>query len=668
MNVARLLLLCALASVWPAAAQTWDSSGNSLLKGTYYFREVFYIVGDQSGYISDAVVLYNQVNFDGNGHYAMNALLFDPAGYNGGFPQSQISSGTYAIAASGFGFISNPLSQGDFIYGLVSQSGVFVGSSTEASFNDLFVAAPVPPSAAGTSIFKGTYTVADMDLSNVPNSDVRYAIDSMYQLNPDGANNLGTINVTGYAGLGGSNVYTQTVVTNRYAFSNGAWVLTFPTTSATSFLYGQKYVYSSPDGSFIFGGSPIAADFFVGVRMDAKTPVLDGMYYQAGIDENESNLFTAGYALLDTYYGALSANNGQIVGHQRLSDVFFNYATGSTYSDSYAVKSDGTYSTAAMKYAVGAGGAVRIGLGIGPYLGINVALAAPAPTGTGVYINPQGVVNAASFAPFTAGVSPGDLITIYGSNLSAGTTFASVVPFPTTLGNVQVKINGLPAPIYYVTPGQISVIVPYAVTSSVASIQVFNGDTPSNTVTSLINLSTPGVFTIPSGGIGYAAALHSDYSAVTSKSPALIGETISVYLTGLGAVSPGIPDGAAGPADTLSKTTNAVTADISGIPATVTYAGLAPQLAGLYQVNLTIPTGVATGDNTLDIAGLDSYSSEALISVGPAPSSATVPAQTAPRMVAPRGAAPRGLPPGVAPGRKRPLPCLPLSSACAARQ
>ncbi len=300
--------------------------------------------------------------------------------------------------------------------------------------------------------------------------------------------------------------------------------------------------------------------------------------------------------------------------------TFANNASGYTYGDSYTVTSDGTYSNRFMKFAVGAGGTVRIGSGIGPSLGLNVALAAPSPTGSGVYINPQGVVNAASFAPFTAGVSPGNLITIFGSNLSAGNQFASTIPFPTTLNNVQVNINGLLAPIYYVTPGQISVIVPYAASGSIATIQVFNNGTASNTVTSLINLTTPGVFTIPSGGLGNGAVLHQDYSLVTPQNPAQIGETVSVYLTGLGAVNPGIPDGSAGPLSPLSNTTNTITGDISGIAATVTYAGLAPQLAGLYQVNVTIPAGVTSGENFLDISGPDSYTSEAMISVGtPAP-------------------------------------------------
>ncbi len=633
-----------------------------MLNGTYYFREVFYVIGDNTGDFQDAAALYNTVTFDGNGKYSMNAVLADASA---GSLQSGTITGTYSISASGYGYLSNPLLSGDLIFGLVSQSGVFIGSSTESGVNDLFVAAPVSSPAATNSTFKGTYTVADMDLSGVLYSGVGYAIGSMFQLNPDGAGNLGTVNITGYVGLGGSSIYTQTATGIKYSFSNGGATVGFPTANTATLVNGQRYLYISPDGNFIFGGSPAGFDFFVGVRMGSTTPAFSGLFFQAGIDEDESNLATGGYALLDTYYGSLSANNGVIISHQRQSDVLFSNPTGFTSSDTYSLSSSGTYSNGFMRFAIGAGGTARVGLGIGPYLGLNVALAAPAPSGTGVYINPQGVVNAASFAPFTAGVSPGNLITIYGSNLSADTQFASGIPFPTTLDNVQVNINGLPAPIYYVTPGQISVIVPYAVSSSVANIQVINSGTPSNTVSALINATTPGVFTIPPGGLGYAAAIHQDGATlVTGQSPAQIGETISVYLTGLGTVNPSIPDGTAGPVSPLSNTTNTITADVSGIAATVTYAGLAPQLAGLYQINVTIPTGVTAGDNFLDISGPDSYASEALIRVGTPVSTDAVTPGEASHALSSEGPATKKPGKTGTPQLRRAPPCLSLNKSC----
>src|SRR5271163_4710147 len=67
------LLLCAAAS-----AQTWDSSGNGLLKGTYYFREVVWIVGDSSGDLTQAISFYGNISFDGNGNYTLsNSQVLD---------------------------------------------------------------------------------------------------------------------------------------------------------------------------------------------------------------------------------------------------------------------------------------------------------------------------------------------------------------------------------------------------------------------------------------------------------------------------------------------------------------------------------------------------------------------------------------------------------------
>ena len=284
--------------------------------------------------------------------------------------------------------------------------------------------------------------------------------------------------------------------------------------------------------------------------------------------------------------------------------------------------SNGTYSNGAMKYVVGAGGAIRIGSGIGPFLGINVALAAPALTpSSGVYLSPVGVLNSASNAPFTSGIAPGELLTLYGTNLASGLQVASAIPFPTTLGNVQVTISGLPAPLYYVSPTQISVIVPYAVTGATSQVQVINNGTPSNTVTTVVNKTAPGVFTQNESGLGYGAVTHLDGTLVTPSSQAKIGETLSVYLTGLGAVSPLIPDGSAGPVSPLSQTSSTIMVDVSGVAATVGYSGLAPGLAGLYQINFTVPTGLTAGDNTLDIAGPDSYASQVLISVSTATAS-----------------------------------------------
>ena len=599
-----------------ASAQSWDTSGNNMLNGTYYFREVAYALQDAAGDLSTAVAVYGNITFDGNGNYSMNATGVTPNGLG-----SVKTTGTYVIAASGYGYISSAISTGAKIYGLVSQGGIFVGSATQDYFG-MFVAAPVGPSQATASTFKGSYWVADFDLSG---GSPLYTSSYMFQLNPDGAGNIGNVSISGYIGQYGSQTIPQNSPGVKYAFQNGAGVIAFPNSSNAAFVAGQEYLYISPDGNFVFGGSPQSWDMFVGVRVSSGQPAFSGLYYQAGMDEDTSTL-TSGYATLDGYYGALNAVSGSVIGQQWLQ---YNQAAAGaittssyTYSNNFAPKSDGTYSDSFMRYAVTANGAIRIGSGIGPALGVHVAIAAPNVNASGVFIDPRYVVNAATFAPFTAGISPGEFVTIAGQNLSDATATAASLPFPTTLGNnVQVKVNGLAAPLYVVTPTYISFLIPYAVSGSatslqLATVQVINNGTASNTVTVPVHLTSPGVFTLPPGGLGSAAALHADYSLVSSTRPAQPGETILVFVTGLGAVNPLVQDGSAAPSNPLSTTSSTIAAYINGQTAKVDFSGLAPGLAGLYQVNLEVPSGLAAGTYPLDIAGPDGYSSEATVVVG----------------------------------------------------
>jgi uncharacterized protein (TIGR03437 family) len=613
----------------PAAAQTptWDTSGNGLLSGTYYFREVIYVSsGDGTGGLSEALSVYGNISFDGNGNYTIpNGSVFDSSSTTGQV-QTLSVSGTYSIAASGYGFFTNPLSSGSnvyTVYGLVTK-GIFVGSTTEQGFNDMFIAAPLASPLPTNASFRGTYAMAGF----LPGGTPATMADTSFQLNPDGAGNLGTVNITGYYGSSGSTAVNQTS-TAKYSFSSGAANITFPNSTTAPYYAGSEFLYISPDGNFVFGGSPTGWDMFVGVRVDPAGTAenFGGMYYEVGLDENESQLGTSGYGDLDTFYGSFSANGGTIVGHERLLDIFSSTAEGFTYSASYPSGIPGSYtdSSGTLKYTVSQGGAVRIGYGVGPYLGLYVALQAPTLSGTGVYLNPAGVVNAASFAPFTAGISNGEFIVLYGTNLAAGTQVATTLPFPTTLGGVTVTINSLKCPIYYVTPTQIAVIVPYGTTFAIGQIQVNNNGNTSNVVTEFINKTTPGIFTLNANGLGYGAIEHANGAVVTPQNPAAPGETVAVYLSGLGNIFPPVAEGTAGPTSPLSYTINAISAYVGGAAAGVNVCPgsttngcgiLAPYLAGLYQINVTIPSTATSGDNVVEILGPDSDTYLALVSVG----------------------------------------------------
>jgi uncharacterized protein (TIGR03437 family) len=601
MTSSRLVVLCIAALSATASAQTFDNSGNSLLNGKYYFREVIYTSNDEAA-------VYGNITFSGGTYTISGAQILD---YNqGGVSTYSPPSGTYTISASGFGLISEQLLN-DQIYGAVGANGVFVGSSTEGGVYDLFIAAPVTSQSVST--LQGSYSLAYMDPNGTLTNGLAY--DAALQMTSNGSGNIGTVNLSAYATS--STPTNQSLSGVRYIVSNNAFVVTFPSSSSSSALIqGQEYLYSTPDGSFVFGGSPVNFDMIVGVRTGTSGSGLGagGLYYQGGMDIDNSQANTTGSVGFDTYYGSFfTVNSNTLLGHQRIQSGAGS-AQGYTYADGYQSGSTYTDTFFTAQETIGAGG-VRIGLGIGPFPSLSVAVPAPALTSnSGVYLSPIGVVNAASSAPFTAGVSRGELITLYGANIGpSAIQFASTVPFPTTLGGVQVLINGRQAPIYYVSSGQVSAIVPYETTGSVAQIQVVNNQNSSNVVTELVNATTPGLFTIPAGGIGYAAAEHADGSLVSPSHPAQVGEAIAVFVTGLGDVLPSISDGAPG---VSSATTNTITASVNNVTATVAYAGLAPTLVGLYQVNVQIPSGITAGDWYLDISGPDSYTSEAIISVG----------------------------------------------------
>jgi uncharacterized protein (TIGR03437 family) len=656
-KTATLFLLALAAFPWQSSAQSYDSSGNNLLNGTYYVRQVIYVIQDSQapgGSVGEAVNMQGTITFDGNGNYTLtNGSYLDAS--VGTVVTGVTNAGTYAISASGMGYISAVLGNievdsTDQIVGLVSH-GIFIGSSTENAegYNDLFIAAPIGALGATSPVatnatLNGTYQVAYMD-PTVPE-------DAIFTMSADGAGNIGTVNVNGFFGNDGASSQTLTGVT--YSFSNGAAQLNFGgTASNTTFFTGTELLYISPDGNFIFGGSFLGYDMFVGVRAATSNPTTsNGLYYQLGLDLDVSQVSEGGNEYLDTYYGAIDAlpctlanpcpsgATGNIIGHQRENLPLVGLPYDYTYYDSYTLGGNGSSTDGdfGQTYWSTKDGSIRIGYGAGPYLSLNVALQAPSFSGSGVYLNPTGVLNAASSSPFTAHLSPGEFLTLYGSGLAASTQSATV-PFPNNLGGVQVMINDIPAPIYFVSPNQISVVVPYLTTQAIAQIRVVNNAKDSNIVTQFVGQTSAGVFTNPVGGIGYAAALHPDYSVVSPDSPAQIGETVAVYLAGMGAVSPTVADGSAAPSSSLAYTTATPTVNLydqsgNGETATVSYSGLAPGFAGLYQINFVVPSGLVSSPATLEIVGPDSDSVEALLPFTTTTSDATPAAR--PKLAKPR--------------------------------
>jgi len=617
-------LLIAAAAV-PALADdavVWDNSGNGLLNGTYNFREVMW----RNKSDVHRIAIYGTIVFDGSGGYRLTSSVSDS---NGGGIQPFSASGLYRISASGMGFMDDPLrlnasAPSSAVWGMVSQ-GVFVGSTTDDGINDLFIAALAPTAAPSNSDFSGSYRAVAV---NIPSGNENQVRDMFFPLNPNGQGSLGTVNVTGYIGSGGTTLNQASnvpYVVSNDGTSNGVLTLSFP--GSQTLISGDAKCYLSADKNFFFGGSPSGFDMIVGVRAsagNAAPDLLKGLYYQAGADVTPAR----GFGTLSSYYGAFSAygpfsaGSGTIIGHQRILtslDINANSAPFDyTYSDTFSVAADATHDDfLSFHHVVGAAGAIRIGYGTRAHLGINVALRASDFTGDGVFLNPAGAANAASSAPFTVGVSRGGFLALYGSNLSPVTQQNASMPF--TLGGVQVLINGRQAPIYFVSSGFISAIVPIGTTGTIASIQVINNGISSPVRTVRVKGGTPGVYTNPAGGVGYAIAQHirgNTAPLVTPQDPARPGETITLWVAGLGDVNPPVADGVPPPINPLSPTVNKPVMKVDGEDASVIFAGLAPFFPGVYIINLTIPSDIGPGDAYVDISLPDSYTTEAQIPIG----------------------------------------------------
>jgi uncharacterized protein (TIGR03437 family) len=629
-NILLGILFCAAFCATTAAAQNGlDTGGNLLLNGTYYMRQVYYnYVPGQVNDLGETINVQGTITFSGTGNYTFTGSVYDSANSPKLAP-NYTTGGTYTISSGGQGFISGvvPQYRGARIPGLVSH-GIFFGSGPQNSqgSSSLFVAAPIG-STANNSTLTGTYTVAYFDAT--------FPGDALFNMTADGNGGIGGITATEYTGSN-SSPSSQSLTGVSYSFSNGAAQLKMGgARSSTSLLGGTELLYTSPDGSFIFGGAYEGFDMFVGVRAASSAPSnYAGLYYEAGLDMNDSAA-ASGYIPLESYFGAFQAFSGNIIGHKSMSTVApvkydslsalatFGGSADFTYTDSYTLNSDGSSADGALaqRYVSSTDGTMRIGYGIGPYLGLSVAFQTAQFTGAGVYLRPTGIVNAASSAPVTTRISPGEFLTLYGSGL-ANTTATASLPYSSNFQGVQVMIDNMAAPIAYVSPTQISVVVPYLTSyTSAAQIVVINNGIASNTVSSATGLTSVGVFTSsPVGGTGYAAAIHRDFSVVSVASPARPGETVAVYLTGMGAVSLPVADGAPAPSDPLSYTTSTPLIylfDAAGhyLQADVGFSGLAPGYAGLYQINFTVPAGLVSGNATLEVIAPDSATVEALLPV-----------------------------------------------------
>ena len=219
-------------------------------------------------------------------------------------------------------------------------------------------------------------------------------------------------------------------------------------------------------------------------------------------------------------------------------------------------------------------------------------------------ISPGGIVNSASYNG--GAISPGELVSIFGSNL--GPSGLDIAPYenntiPSQLGRTNVLFDDEPGEIIAMTPNLINVLVPYNFTpGSTVHVRVQVDDTVSSLVAMPVVATIPDLYTMDESGSGPGSILNQDGSVNSSTHPAPRGSLVALYGTEEGVLSPQLPTGALVISTPYPTMTTPPTVTIAGQPAEVRYAGAAPYFPlGVFEIDVRIPTAITSGPALISV-------------------------------------------------------------------
>ncbi|HVO97166.1 MAG TPA: hypothetical protein VMT15_03825 [Bryobacteraceae bacterium] len=210
---------------------------------------------------------------------------------------------------------------------------------------------------------------------------------------------------------------------------------------------------------------------------------------------------------------------------------------------------------------------------------------------------PPQIAAVVSAADSKSAVAPGGLMTLYGSNLSPTNLATAEIPVPTALANSCITVNGQPIPLIFVSPGQINAQMPFQAVGA-ETIVVHTPAGVSDNYNLTVQPNAPAVFL--SGVAGPQTNLptvirFNNGLLATDSNPIRPGDTLVIYLTGLGQTNPAGVTGYPAPGNPLSSAITTPTVKIGSTTLAVRYAGLAPGEVGVYQINAVVPGGVSVG-------------------------------------------------------------------------
>ena len=231
----------------------------------------------------------------------------------------------------------------------------------------------------------------------------------------------------------------------------------------------------------------------------------------------------------------------------------------------------------------------------------SVALTVAAGTPPPQEVTVKSLVSAAHYGD-NLSCSPNALVTLFGENITSGASASGTIPLPRELAGVQVRANGVALPLLWVAPAQINLQCPDGPPGQRFSLTVERDGQASAEVSIAQEYATPGIFTIDATGEGQGSILIGNTDQFVMRTtpgipsrPAIPGDYISIFATGLGTLTVPVPPGEAAQG-AESSVVAPVGVKIGGITSEVTYAGMAPSWVGLYQVNARVPAGAPVGD------------------------------------------------------------------------
>ncbi|MEZ5400702.1 MAG: hypothetical protein R2729_13605 [Bryobacteraceae bacterium] len=565
--------LALIAFAAPAALLAQSTGGP---RGAYHFAQIVLPGPDTT-----ARNLGGSISFDDGGGVRIRARM--AAGANAATDVAV--DGEWRLSASGAAAIvtnpAHPDSTMEVRFGDGAQVLIASPDGGDGTGYEMFVAVRAPAGGRSNADLVGLYSGAYLSLAEGTPAGLATAF---VDLTADGAGRFTQSALIGHAAAIDDVNRAESTASSTYSFrGDGAGVAQFAAPSDV--LSGPRELLVSEGGDFLIAYSldEDRRDILFAVRRDADAASFQfhGVFRIVELLAENGFVFHPEQARMGAAEGAVRTDSAGIAlvaekirmdGRRTTLTTVNRYLIGA--ASWFGPEIDGTR----HNFALSAGGDVFVGAQVaasgaltlehGIFAGIRTV---SPPVSSGPSIAALGIANVTTPGFPALSVAPGSLASISGTRLATDSATAPPGETATALAGVRVLLNGEALPLRMVSAGRIDVEIPAASAPGRAEIQVESAGTLSNSGEVEVQAASPTLAAAIADGRGGAVAAHADGALLSNDRPAVPGETVSLYLTGLG-----------------SQATE-IQVLFAGVAGEVTYAGPAPGYPGIDQINVTLP-------------------------------------------------------------------------------